>query len=65
MDSVEKRMMAYGNCESGSGRRLYTTPDQEGQDYKIYFFADKSEDYEGDRSFEEMDFNLKQADFVI
>ena len=66
MDSVDKRMMLYGNCELGCGWLLYTVPDQEDQDYKIYFFADKSKDYEDRyKSFEEMDFNLEQADYVF
>ncbi len=66
MDSVEKRMMLYGNCEFGCGWWLYTVPDREGQDYKMYFFADKSKDYEERyKSFEEIDFNLEQADYVF
>lgn len=67
MDSVEKRMLLYGGCDAlGCGWLLYTVPNQEDQDYKIYFFADKSKDCEERfKSFEEMDFNLDQADFIF
>ncbi|MCM1214374.1 MAG: hypothetical protein NC548_07620 [Lachnospiraceae bacterium] len=67
MDSVEKGMLLYGGCDAlGCGWLLYTVPAQEDQDYKIYFFADKSRDCEERfKSFEEMDFNLEQADFVF
>ncbi len=67
MDSVEKKMLLYGGCDAlGCGWLLYTVPDQEDQDYTIYFFADKSKDYEERyKSFDEIDFNLDQADFIF
>lgn len=67
MDSVEKKMLLYGGCDAlGCGWLLYTVPDQEDQDYTIYFFADQSKDCEERfKSFEEMDFNLDQADFIF
>ena len=41
IDSVEKRLLLYGDCGSnlGLGWLLYTVPNQESQDYKIYFFT--------------------------
>lgn len=64
LDSVEKRMIQYGICggDLGIGWLLYTVPDQEGQDYKIYFFNDSDQTY---KPFEEIDFDLDQADFVF
>ena len=43
IDSVEKRMLLNGICGGnlGSGWLLYTVPNQENQDYKIYFFPVK------------------------
>lgn len=58
--------MENGSCDLGCGWLLYTVPAQEDQDYKIYFFADQSKDCEDRfKSFEEMDFNLEQADFIF
>ena len=67
MDSVEKRMLSSINDDLlGCGWLLYTVPDQEDQDYKLYFFADESKDgAERLTPFEEMDFNLDQVDFVF
>lgn len=63
----EKRMLSSINDDLlGCGWLLYTVPDQEDQDYKLYFFADESKDgAERLTPFEEMDFNLDQVDFVF
>lgn len=68
IDSVEENMLLYGDCGGnlGFGWLLYTVPNQESQDYKIYFFADQNRDEnEGYKSFEEIDFDLEQADFIF
>lgn len=43
IDSVEENMLLYGDCGGNLGFSwlLYTVPNQESQDYKIYFFANK------------------------
>ena len=63
----EKRMLSSINDDLlGCGWLLYTVPDQEDQDYKLYFFADESKDgAERLTPFEEMDFNLDQVDFIF
>lgn len=68
IDSVEKNMLLYGDCGGnlGFGWLLYTAPNQENQDYKIYFFANRNrDDNEGYKAFEEIDFDLEQADFIF
>lgn len=68
IDSVEKNMLLYGDCGGnlGFGWLLYTVPNQESQDYKIYFFANQNkDDNEGYKSFEEIHFDLEQADFIF
>lgn len=66
-DSVEKRMLLNGICGGnlGSGWLLYTVPNQENQDYKIYFFSCQNREDDEYKSFEEIDFDLEQADFIF
>ena len=67
IDSVEKKMLFHGICGGGldSGWLLYTVPNQENQDYKIYFFSDRNREDDEYKSFEEIDFDLEQADFIF
>ena len=67
IDSVEKRLLLYGDCGSnlGLGWLLYTVPNQESQDYKIYFFSCRNREDDEYKSFEEIDFDLEQADFIF
>lgn len=64
MESAEKRWMFSGQCELGCGWWVYSVPEQEELDYKIYFFSGKNGD-DMDKSFDEMDFDLGQADYVF
>lgn len=67
IDSVDKNMLLYGDCGGnlGSGWLLYTVPNQENQDYKIYFFSCRNREDDEYKSFEEIDFDLEQADFIF
>ncbi|MDE6640513.1 MAG: hypothetical protein K2K63_08325 [Acetatifactor sp.] len=67
IDSVEKRMLLHGLCggDLGSGWLLYTVPNQVNQDYKIYFFSCRNREDDEYKSFEEIDFDLEQADFIF
>lgn len=54
-----------GNVGDLVGYLAYAEPEQEGEDYRLCFFAVESESEDWYKSFEELEFSLEDADYIF
>lgn len=58
-------LMAGNVGDLGVGYLAYAEPEQEGEDYRLCFFAAESESEDWYKSFEEPEFSLEDADYIF